>query len=153
MWWRFFFFSLIICGTRSGRAAAPPPLRSLLVFLPALRTVPPRALWGHREVSVPQQAGIVGVSKAQVTPSQVKSNRPVPASHPSKQSGKLLLPVLEFLPSVPVSRCVSVQAAPSELPQLPVPAKRSLSLTLDSGLMLFQRVLPCCAFGLHYLIC
>lgn len=100
---------------------------------------------------VPQQAGTVGVSRAQVTASQVRSNRAVPAS--SIRTGKLLLPVLESFPPCQGHAVSLYKAAPSQLPQLPVPAKRYLSLTLDSGLMLFQKVLPCCAFGLHYLIC
>lgn len=79
--------------------------------------------------------------------SQVRSNWPIPAWHPSGHRESCC----SLSPAPPsVSRWVSV---PAQLPQLPVPAKRSLSLTLDSGLKLFQQVLPCCAFGLHYLIC
>lgn len=143
-----YFFSLIISGTRSGRAAAPPPLGSLLVLLPALWVVPPHT---SLELSVLHQAAIVGVSKAQVSPARSgQSAQFQPDIH--QKSGHLLLAVPAVPPLLPMSRCVSVRAAPSELPQLPVPAKRFLSLTLDRGLMLFQKVLPRCAFGVYYLI-
>lgn len=74
--------------TRSGRAAAPSPLGSLPVFLPAQRIVPPHTSERGSAplLAVPQQAGVVGVSRAQVTASQVRSVRAVAASHPSEES-------------------------------------------------------------------
>lgn len=90
-------------------------------------------------------------SSGHTEPGQVK---PFSSSLASiRTARRAAVPVLELLPSVPGSACVPVQAAPSQLPQLPVPAKRYLSLTLDSGLMLLQKVFPCCALRLHYSIC
>lgn len=85
----------------------------------------------------------------------VRSNHPVPhfphfPQNHRETSCSLSLPVVSYLhPNVTL---FLVKAAPSEITQLPVHAKRYLSLILEDGLMLFQKVLPCCAFGFHYLI-
>lgn len=160
-----------------SRIATDPPLNSTC-SLPDLWVVPhhrcaPQALWHavscHDMCCVPrpgshhvpeQRKDCAAVSKAQKVTlvckraAQAVSDGILQFTHPSAPSapaGLPLLPVPAGSHLRPNVTLILVQAAPSEISQLPVHAKRHLSLILGDGLTLFQKVLPCCAFGFCYL--
>lgn len=90
----------------------------------------------------PAQAVSDQIVQFYISLSSIKATRPPPA-----------VSDCHFLPPSRCHTVVLVKAAPSEITQLPVHAERCSSLILEDGLMLFQKVLPCCAFGFRSLIC
>lgn len=91
-------------------------------------------------------------AREQHRPCQRESCSSTHPSAPSAPAGLPLLPAHAGSHLRPNVTLILVQAAPCEITRLPVRAKRHLSLILGDGLMLFQKVLPCCAFGFCYLI-
>lgn len=121
------------CAVSLAPAATMSPNSARIVLLSAKLK---RSRWSARE---------------QHRPCQMESCSSTHPSAPSAPAGLPLLPIPAGSHLRPNVTLILVQAAPSEITQLPVHAKRHLSLILGDGLTLFQKVLPCCAFGFCYL--